>query len=60
MLTPTQFRGTDLRSLYWSFRDVTPEGRGDLMPKRSQRIVRGWRHTSIAADPQAVPSVSSE
>ena len=32
---PDHFRGMDLLSPFWSFLDLTPEGRGDFMPKRS-------------------------
>jgi predicted dithiol-disulfide oxidoreductase (DUF899 family) len=32
---PGQLRGMDLLSPFWSFLDLTPEGRGDFMPKRS-------------------------
>ncbi len=35
MLTPAQFRGMDALSPFWSFLDLTPEGRGDFMPRRS-------------------------
>ncbi len=35
MITPTQFRGMDALSPFWSILDLTPEGRGDFMPKRS-------------------------
>jgi predicted dithiol-disulfide oxidoreductase (DUF899 family) len=34
-LAPGQLRGMDLLSPFWSFLDLTPEGRGDFMPKRS-------------------------
>lgn len=29
------FRGMDLLSSFWSFLDLTPEGRGDFMPRKS-------------------------
>ena len=32
---PGQLRGMDLLSPFWSFLDLTPEGRGDFFPKRS-------------------------
>jgi predicted dithiol-disulfide oxidoreductase (DUF899 family) len=32
---PGEFRGMDLLSPFWSFLDLTPEGRGDFFPKRS-------------------------
>jgi predicted dithiol-disulfide oxidoreductase (DUF899 family) len=32
---PGHFRGMDLLTPFWSFLDLTPEGRGDFMPKRS-------------------------
>ncbi len=32
---PGEFRGMDLLSPFWSFLDLTPEGRGDFLPKRS-------------------------
>lgn len=32
---PGEFRGMDLLSPFWSFLDLTPEGRGGFMPKRS-------------------------
>ena len=35
MITPAQFRGMDALSPFWSFLDLTPEGRGDFMPRRS-------------------------
>jgi predicted dithiol-disulfide oxidoreductase (DUF899 family) len=35
MPAPGEFRGMDLLSPFWSFLDLTPEGRGDFMPKRS-------------------------
>lgn len=35
VITPTQFRGMDLLSPFWNFLDLTPEGRGAFMPKRS-------------------------
>jgi predicted dithiol-disulfide oxidoreductase (DUF899 family) len=35
MMTPEQPRGMDLLSPLWNFLDLTPEGRGDWMPKRS-------------------------
>jgi predicted dithiol-disulfide oxidoreductase (DUF899 family) len=35
MLTPSQFRGMDQLSPLWNFLDLTPEGRGQFMPKRS-------------------------
>ena len=35
MLTPSQFRGMDQLTPFWSFLDLTPEGRGDFMPMRS-------------------------
>lgn len=31
---PGEFRGMDLLSPFWSFLDLTPEGRGDFVPKR--------------------------
>lgn len=35
LIAPGQFRGMDLLSPFWNFLDLTPEGRGDFMPKRS-------------------------
>lgn len=35
LMAPGQLRGMDLLSPFWSFLDLTPEGRGDFMPKRS-------------------------
>ena len=35
MFGPGQLRGMDLLSPFWSFLDLTPEGRGDFLPKRS-------------------------
>ena len=35
MFTPDQFRGMDLLTPFWNFLDLTPEGRGDFMPKRA-------------------------
>ncbi len=35
LVTPAQFRGMDALSPFWSFLDLTPEGRGDFMPRRS-------------------------
>jgi predicted dithiol-disulfide oxidoreductase (DUF899 family) len=35
MPAPGQFRGMDLLSPFWHFLDLTPEGRGDFMPRRS-------------------------
>jgi predicted dithiol-disulfide oxidoreductase (DUF899 family) len=35
LLTPDHFRGMDLLTPFWSFLDLTPEGRGDFLPKRS-------------------------
>lgn len=35
MITPAQFRGMDALSPFWSFLDLTPEGRGNFMPRRS-------------------------
>lgn len=35
MITPTQFRGMDLLTPFWSFLDLTPEGRGEFLPRRS-------------------------
>ena len=35
MITPAQFRGMDALSPFWSFLDLTPEGRGDFLPRRS-------------------------
>jgi predicted dithiol-disulfide oxidoreductase (DUF899 family) len=35
MLTPSQFRGMDQLSPLWNFLDLTPEGRGQFLPKRS-------------------------
>ena len=32
---PGQLRGMDLLTPFWSFLDLTPEGRGEFMPKRS-------------------------
>jgi len=32
---PGEFRGMDLLSAFWNFLDLTPEGRGEFMPKRS-------------------------
>lgn len=32
---PGEFRGMDLLSPFWSFLDLTPEGRGDFLPKRN-------------------------
>lgn len=32
---PGEFRGMDLLSPFWSFLDLTSEGRGDFLPKRS-------------------------
>jgi len=32
---PGHYRGMDLLSPFWSFLDLTPEGRGDFMPRRS-------------------------
>jgi predicted dithiol-disulfide oxidoreductase (DUF899 family) len=32
---PGEFRGMDLLSPFWNFLDLTPEGRGDFMPRRS-------------------------
>jgi len=32
---PGHFRGMDLLSPFWNFLDLTPEGRGDFLPKRS-------------------------
>jgi predicted dithiol-disulfide oxidoreductase (DUF899 family) len=32
---PGEFRGMDLLSPVWNFLDLTPEGRGDFLPKRS-------------------------
>ena len=32
---PGQFRGMDLLSPFWNFLDLTPEGRGEFVPKRS-------------------------
>lgn len=34
---PGELRGMDLLSPFWSFLDLTPEGRGDFLPKRSYR-----------------------
>ena len=34
-LAPGQLRGMDLLSPFWNFLDLTPEGRGEFMPKRS-------------------------
>jgi predicted dithiol-disulfide oxidoreductase (DUF899 family) len=34
-LSPEHFRGMDLLSPFWSFLDLTPDGRGDFMPKKS-------------------------
>jgi predicted dithiol-disulfide oxidoreductase (DUF899 family) len=35
LFAPGQFRGMDLLSAFWSFLDLTPEGRGDFLPRRS-------------------------
>lgn len=35
MMTATQFRGMDRLTPFWSFLDLTPEGRGDFLPRRS-------------------------
>lgn len=35
LMTPTLFRGMDALTPFWSFLDLTPEGRGDFLPKRS-------------------------
>jgi predicted dithiol-disulfide oxidoreductase (DUF899 family) len=35
MQTPNEFRGMDALTPFWSFLDLTPEGRGDFFPKRS-------------------------
>jgi predicted dithiol-disulfide oxidoreductase (DUF899 family) len=35
MPRPGEFRGMDALSPFWSFLDLTPEGRGDFMPRRS-------------------------
>jgi predicted dithiol-disulfide oxidoreductase (DUF899 family) len=35
LIAAGQFRGMDLLSPFWNFLDLTPEGRGDFMPKRS-------------------------
>lgn len=34
LLTPQEFRGMDLLCPLWHFLDLTPEGRGDFMPKK--------------------------
>ena len=34
MMAPGHWRGMDLLSPVWNFLDLTPEGRGDWMPKR--------------------------
>lgn len=34
-LTEGEYRGMDLLSPFWHFLDLTPDGRGDFMPKRS-------------------------
>jgi predicted dithiol-disulfide oxidoreductase (DUF899 family) len=35
MIAPGEFRGMDLLSPLWNFLDLTPEGRGDFMPRRA-------------------------
>jgi predicted dithiol-disulfide oxidoreductase (DUF899 family) len=35
LITPSQLRGMDALSPFWSFLDLTHEGRGDFMPRRS-------------------------
>ena len=35
MMAPGHWRGMDLLTPVWNFLDLTPEGRGDWMPKRS-------------------------
>jgi len=34
-MAPGHFRGMDLLSPVWNFHDLTPEGRGDWLPKRT-------------------------
>jgi len=42
ILTPTQHRDVDALSPFWSLPDLTPESRGDFMPKRSfSRVMTG-------------------
>ena len=48
LMTPTQFRGMDLLSPFWNFLDLTPEGRGDFLPKRSYEGGRGGEPGSVA------------
>lgn len=33
LITPTQFRGMDLLTPFWSFLDLTPDGRGEFLPR---------------------------
>jgi predicted dithiol-disulfide oxidoreductase (DUF899 family) len=34
LFAPGRFRGMDLLTPFWSFLDLTPEGRGDFVPRR--------------------------